>query len=133
MLFCILVSLMLAAGGGVLAIYALSMFVKGILCPRIPAKIIAVRKAGFNSGMYWFTYEVPAGKDKVDRLERKVIPLRCALFLASPPDYVGRIVRVPYDTRKKSILPHQPILVFYFIVGLLIAALGSLILFLLFM
>lgn len=132
MLFCILVSLILISGGGTLAIYALSMLVKGIICPRIPAKIIAVRKAGFNSGMYCFTYEILAGKDRADRLERKVIPLGGLLSLASPLDYVGRIVKVPYDARKKRILPHQPILAFYFIVGLLIVAFGSLILFLLF-
>lgn len=102
----------------------LIMLAKCIMSPKVPATIISYRGRGINSGIHAFTYRVFAAPDVVLQLERKVMPLMNFMPFYSIDNYVGRNVMVPFDSKKKRLLPHEPILIVKLVLSLVVVALG---------
>ena len=118
------IALIITLCGIIYGLTNLIMLAKCIMSPKVPATIISYRGRGINFGIHAFTYRVFASPDVVLQLEREVMPLMNFIPFYSIDNYVGRNVMVPFDSKKKRLLPHEPILIVKLVLSLVVVVLG---------
>lgn len=119
-----IVAVIIALSGMVCSLTNFIRLAKCTLSHRVPATIIGYSGKGINFGVYLFTYRVFAVPGLVLQLEREVIPLMNFVPFYSIDNYVGRNVMVPFDLKKKKMLPHAPIIIVKLVLSILTAAFG---------
>ena len=118
------VAIIITFCGIIYGLTILIMLAKCIMAPKVPATIISYRGCGINSGIHTFTYRVFVAPDIVLQLEREVMPLMNFMPFYALDNYVGRNVMVSFDSKKKRLLPHEPILIAKLVLSLVVVALG---------